>query len=94
MEYGDYIDLVAQAAKTDDPIKRIEVCCCCLSSVFLFCFLAFVFHVFTPLYVLVLFVFTSFIWKQFHFCDLAMQKFLSLAHGRRRVCIAYIEFWL
>jgi len=25
VEYGDYIDLVAQAAKTDDPIKRIEL---------------------------------------------------------------------
>ena len=25
VEYGDYINLIAQAAKTDDPIKRIEV---------------------------------------------------------------------
>ena len=25
VEYGDYIDLVAKAAQTDDPVERIQV---------------------------------------------------------------------
>lgn len=34
VEYGDYVELIAEAAKTEDPVKRIEVSHCIISKSF------------------------------------------------------------